>query len=66
MTRHSKNNTARGYFTYAEKQMLEYGTQRQRVGRDSLRRFDACHLCLQTAVDPMSWYEGGQNLYKLW
>lgn len=28
MSRHSKNNTARGHFTYAEKQMLDYGTKK--------------------------------------
>jgi len=28
MSRHSKNNTARGHFTYAERQMLEYGTKK--------------------------------------
>jgi nitric oxide synthase-interacting protein len=26
------------------------------VGRDSLRNFDACILCLQTARDPVAWY----------
>ena len=26
MPRHSKNNTALGFFTYAEKQKLKYGT----------------------------------------
>ncbi|KAG0002267.1 hypothetical protein BGZ65_002784 [Modicella reniformis] len=29
MSRHSKNNTARGHFTYAEKQMLDYGTKKE-------------------------------------
>ncbi|KAG0252048.1 hypothetical protein BG011_007224 [Mortierella polycephala] len=28
MSRHSKNNTARGHFTYAEMQMLDYGTKK--------------------------------------
>ncbi|KAF9163152.1 hypothetical protein BGX21_001519 [Mortierella sp. AD011] len=58
MSRHSKNNTARGHFTYAEKQMLEYGTKKQRLGRDSMRDFDACFLCLQTARDPVCCPEG--------
>ncbi|KAG0331460.1 hypothetical protein BG004_001655 [Podila humilis] len=58
MSRHSKNNTARGHFTYAEKQMLEYGTKKQRLGRDSMRDFDACFLCLQTARDPVCCSEG--------
>lgn len=53
MPRHSKNNTALGFFTNAERDMLTYGTQQQRVGRDSMKNFDACFLCLQTARDPM-------------
>ncbi|KAF9207352.1 hypothetical protein BGZ59_011185 [Podila verticillata] len=58
MSRHSKNNTARGHFTYAEMQMLDYGTKKQRLGRDSMRDFDACFLCLQTARDPVCCLEG--------
>ena len=33
MPRHSKNNTALGFFTNAERDMLTYGTQQQRVVR---------------------------------
>ncbi|KAF9915062.1 hypothetical protein BX616_006975 [Lobosporangium transversale] len=58
MSRHSKNNTARGHFTYAEKQMVDYGSKKQRLGRDSMRDFDACYLCLQTARDPVCCTEG--------
>ncbi|KAF9966241.1 hypothetical protein BGZ70_002898 [Mortierella alpina] len=58
MSRHSKNNTARGHFTYAEMQMLDYGTKKQRLGRDSMRDYDACFLCLQTARDPVCCPEG--------
>ncbi|KAF9116929.1 hypothetical protein BGX27_008077 [Mortierella sp. AM989] len=39
-------------------QMLEYGTKKQRLGRDSMRDFDACFLCLQTARDPVCCPEG--------
>lgn len=53
MTRHSKNNTASAFFTSAERTKLAYGTQRQRLGRDSMRRPDACAVCLQTARDPV-------------
>ncbi|KAF9578989.1 hypothetical protein BGW38_004947, partial [Lunasporangiospora selenospora] len=58
MSRHSKNNTARSHFTYAERGMLEYGTKKQRLGRDSMRDFDACFLCLQKARDPVCCSEG--------
>ncbi|KAI9471868.1 MAG: hypothetical protein EXX96DRAFT_582039 [Benjaminiella poitrasii] len=53
MPRHSKNNTASSVFTYHESKKLEYGTKRQRLGRDSFRNYDACFLCLQTAQDPV-------------
>ncbi|KAI9189874.1 hypothetical protein H9P43_001307 [Blastocladiella emersonii ATCC 22665] len=58
MPRHSKNNTASAVFTYAERDRLTYGTKTQRLGGDSKRPFDACFLCLTTAVDPMSCPEG--------
>jgi nitric oxide synthase-interacting protein len=53
MPRHSKNNTALGFFTRQEKQQLGYGTQRVRIGRASCRDFDVCYLCLQCARDPV-------------
>jgi nitric oxide synthase-interacting protein len=59
MARHSKNNTASSVFTYAERAKLtEYGTLKQRVGQDSQRSFEKCHLCLQKVIDPMSCCEG--------
>ncbi|KAI7901006.1 uncharacterized protein BX663DRAFT_537339 [Cokeromyces recurvatus] len=58
MPRHSKNNTASSVFTYHESKRLEYGTKRQRLGRDSFRNYDACFLCLQTARDPVCCGEG--------
>ncbi|KAJ1644852.1 hypothetical protein LPJ64_003511 [Coemansia asiatica] len=53
MVRHSKNNTASGVFTYAERQMVDYGTKSRRLGRDSKLDFDSCYLCLSTARSPM-------------
>ncbi|KAI8055464.1 hypothetical protein BDF22DRAFT_742051 [Syncephalis plumigaleata] len=58
MTRHSKNNTASSVFTYAEREMLKYGTQRKRLGRDSMRDYDACFLCLHTVRDPLCCPQG--------
>ncbi|KAI9304830.1 hypothetical protein BJ944DRAFT_249566 [Cunninghamella echinulata] len=58
MPRHSKNNTAGSVFTYHETKSLEYGTKRQRLGRESFRDFDACFLCLQTARDPVACSKG--------
>ncbi|KAJ3276669.1 hypothetical protein HDV01_004202 [Terramyces sp. JEL0728] len=58
MTRHSKNNTALGFFTNAERSKLKYGTQSQRLGRDSMRPIDSCILCLQTARNPVCCVKG--------
>ncbi|KAI9217250.1 hypothetical protein BC828DRAFT_391669 [Blastocladiella britannica] len=58
MPKHSKNNTASSVFTHAERERLEYGTKRQRLGRDSKRAFDACFLCLATAEDPLCCPDG--------
>ncbi|KAJ1972714.1 hypothetical protein H4R35_004526 [Dimargaris xerosporica] len=58
MTRHSKNNTALGFFTYAERHMLDYGTKKQRLTTAGKRRFDACYLCQQTARDPQCCSQG--------
>ncbi|KAI9330960.1 hypothetical protein BDR26DRAFT_938617 [Obelidium mucronatum] len=58
MSRHSKNATSLAFFTNAEREKLTYGTRKQRMGRDSMRNFDACFLCLQTARDPMACTKG--------
>jgi len=58
MSRHAKNNTASSYFTYHERKKLDYGTKQQRLGKDSLQRFDCCCLTLQPAVFPVVTPEG--------
>ncbi|KZT08050.1 uncharacterized protein LAESUDRAFT_649504 [Laetiporus sulphureus 93-53] len=58
MTKHSKNNTASSIFSYAEYKKLDYGTQRQRLGHESMRPFDACSLCIQKARDPVACNKG--------
>lgn len=58
MTKHSKNNTASSVFSYAEYKKLDYGTKRQRLGNESMRRFDACSLCLQRVRDPVACSQG--------
>ncbi|KAJ2959553.1 hypothetical protein NQZ79_g5023 [Umbelopsis isabellina] len=58
MPRHSKNNTASSVFTYHEVNQLNYGTKKQRLGRDSFRAFNACFLCLQVARDPVACQQG--------
>lgn len=58
MTKHSKNNTASSIFSYHEYKRLNYGTQRQRLGNESMRPYDACALCLQKARDPVACTSG--------
>ena len=59
MSRHSKNCTASSVFTYAEKKKLtEYGTIKARIGTDSQRRFEMCHLCLNMAENPTCCLKG--------
>eukprot|EP01017_Pseudomicrothorax_dubius_P007653 TRINITY_DN12406_c0_g1_i1.p1 TRINITY_DN12406_c0_g1~~TRINITY_DN12406_c0_g1_i1.p1 ORF type:complete len:293 (-),score=65.52 TRINITY_DN12406_c0_g1_i1:108-986(-) len=53
MSRHSKNNTANSVFTYGERQKLkDYGTQKQRLGKESMKAFDRCSLCLHPVREP--------------
>ncbi|KAL1567332.1 E3 ubiquitin-protein ligase csu1 [Salvia divinorum] len=56
--RHSKNNNDLAFFTYDEKRKLGYGTQNERLGRDSIKPFDACSLCLKTFIEPLSCNKG--------
>jgi nitric oxide synthase-interacting protein len=60
MTRHAKNCTAGAVYTYHEKkkdaQASGYGTNSQRVGKDSVKDFDCCSLTLQPCREPLvSW-----------
>ena len=52
--RHSKNNTAKSFFTYAEKQAMKMGTIKQRLGTDSHVQFAHCCLTLSPVVDPVA------------
>jgi len=58
MSRHAKNNTASAVFTHYERSKLKYGTQKQRLGKDSQKHFDSCSLCLQPVIDPLSCHKG--------
>lgn len=56
MGRHSKQAHTREFFTSGEREkaMQEYGTQKQRLGADSQRRFDECQLCTSRLIDPVA------------
>ncbi|KAK9500413.1 hypothetical protein O3M35_001685 [Rhynocoris fuscipes] len=57
MTRHARNCTAGAVYTYHEKkkdaEASGYGTQNQRVGKDSIKGFDCCCLTLQPCLNPV-------------
>lgn len=57
MTRHGKNNTASSVYTYHERQRdtknSGYGTQKERLGKDSVKDFNACNLTLQACRLPV-------------
>lgn len=57
MTRHARNCTAGAVYTYHEKKKdaaaSGYGSATARLGKDSLRPFDCCHLTLQPCANPV-------------
>lgn len=57
MTRHAKNCTAGAVYTYHERrkdaQASGYGTENQRIGKESVRDFDCCCLSLQPCRNPV-------------
>ncbi|KAJ8664594.1 hypothetical protein QAD02_006256 [Eretmocerus hayati] len=62
MTRHARNCTAGAVYTYNEKRKdaaaSGYGTNSQRLGKDSLRDFDCCCLSLQPCRNPVITKDG--------
>ncbi|KMQ95533.1 nitric oxide synthase-interacting-like protein [Lasius niger] len=62
MTRHARNCTAGAVYTYHEKKKdaaaSGYGTNTQRVGKDSVKDFDCCCLTLQPCRNPMITKDG--------
>lgn len=58
--RHSKNAGTMGSenMTYWEKKHLGFGTVKERLGKETVKDFDACALGLQHAKDPMVTPEG--------
>ncbi|CAH1635392.1 unnamed protein product [Spodoptera littoralis] len=62
MTRHARNCTAGAVYTYHEKKKdaaaSGYGTQSERLGKDSIKSFDCCSLTLQPCRNPVITKEG--------
>eukprot|EP00740_Mantoniella_antarctica_P013137 CAMPEP_0181376690 /NCGR_PEP_ID=MMETSP1106-20121128/17452_1 /TAXON_ID=81844 /ORGANISM="Mantoniella antarctica, Strain SL-175" /LENGTH=146 /DNA_ID=CAMNT_0023495283 /DNA_START=60 /DNA_END=497 /DNA_ORIENTATION=+ len=59
-SRHSKNAGTMGVenMTYMEKRQLGFGTVKERLGKDTVKEFDACALGLTHAKDPVITPEG--------
>ncbi|KAI1110783.1 hypothetical protein F5Y14DRAFT_343117 [Nemania sp. NC0429] len=57
---HSKRNTSRAVFTSYERELARksWASTSARLNRESFLPFSACHLCLETAVDPVSCAHG--------
>ncbi|XP_065211643.1 nitric oxide synthase-interacting protein homolog [Planococcus citri] len=62
MTRHARNCTAGAVYTYYEKKKdarsSGYGTETQRLGKDSVKDFDCCCLTLQPCRNPVVTRDG--------
>ncbi|KAH8368121.1 hypothetical protein KR084_007334 [Drosophila pseudotakahashii] len=62
MTRHARNCTAGAVYTYNEKKRdaaeSGYGTNAQRLGKDSVKSFDCCSLTLQPCRRPVITKDG--------
>lgn len=65
MSKHSKNNTSKAVFTNFERaraQGLKSGTEKLRLGRDSMKPFDACCITLEAVINPVADLQG--HLYS--
>nr|XP_039258161.1 nitric oxide synthase-interacting protein-like [Styela clava] len=62
MTRHQRNATAGAVYTYHERkkdtEQSGYGSDKARLGKDSVKDFDACNLTLQPCKEPVVTPEG--------
>jgi len=59
MTRHAKNSTASAVYSYHEKKKDSHnGIKKIRLGKDSVKNFDACSLTLQPCKNPVITKDG--------
>ena len=62
MTRHGRNCTASAVYSYHEKKKdtkaSGYGSQSERLSKDSVNNFDCCGLSLQPCREPVITQEG--------
>jgi nitric oxide synthase-interacting protein len=65
MSKHSKNNSSKSVFTNFERSRalgIKSGTEKLRLGHDSMKPFDACSITLEAVVNPVADREG--HLYS--
>jgi len=62
MSKHSKNNCSKAVFTNYERARVKSGTEKLRLGHDSLKPFDACSISLEPLVNPVADLQG--HLYS--
>jgi nitric oxide synthase-interacting protein len=61
MSKHSKNNAAKSVFTSHERNRklgISSGTEKLRLGHDSMKPFDACSITLEPVVNPVADQQG--------
>lgn len=58
MTSHSKSVGGRSVFSYHERELMKVGTRQMIVGKDSIKNFDDCTICLNPAVSPVCCSKG--------
>eukprot|EP01132_Coremiostelium_polycephalum_P001275 gene1275-1606_t len=58
MSRHSKHSASGAKFSNYERSLLSYGTKVERLGRDSLKNYDSCSICLNPLISPLSCLKG--------
>lgn len=61
MSKHSKNNCSKAVFTNYERaraQGIRQGTEKLRLGHDSMKPFDACSITLEPVVNPVADLQG--------
>jgi hypothetical protein len=61
MSKHSKNNSSKSVFTSHERSRalgIKSGTEKLRLGHDSMKPFDACSITLEPVVNPVADQQG--------
>ena len=58
MASHSKTTGGRSVFSHYERELMKAGTRQVVLGKDSIKNFDDCTICLNPAVSPVCCLKG--------